>query len=165
MAKSKSTAPLPKVSILDRRLLHPFGSPSVPITLRTEGNWEVRWVSAKLRAGRLHEMTHNKGWVFVEPGELFGSPDEYGLTAKDNRLVRGDHGEEVLMKMPAEVFAQINRAKRDYNLGELGKKKMADAAAQAAAVAHGAEAGDGVFKAFTHGDVIDSREAREEESA
>lgn len=164
MAK-KQTATLPKVSILDRRLLNPFGSPSVGITLKTPGNWEVRWVNSKIRAGRLHEMTRNKGWEFIEPDELMGSPDEYGLTAKDNRLVRGDHGEEVLMKMPSEMYAEISRAKREYNLGQLGKKKMADAAAQQAAVEHGSEAGDGVFNAFKHGDVIDSREAREEESA
>ena len=163
MAKNK-TATLPKVSILDRRLLNPFGSPSVGIVLK-HGSWEVRWVNARLRAGRLHDMTRNKGWVFVEPDELMGSIEEHGLTVKDNRLVRGDHGEEVLMKMPAEMFAQIAKAKNDFNLGQLGKKKMQDAAAQAAAMEHGSEAGDGVFNAFKHGDVIDSREAREEESA
>lgn len=154
MAKAKA---LPKVSILDRRLANPFGAGTVPITLKTPGQWEIRWVYSKLRAGRLHDVTHNKGWVFVEPGELDGSPDEYGLTAKDNRLVRGDHGDEVLMKMPAADFAKIQAAKRDYNLKELGKKQMAESAAQATAQQHGSEAGDSVFNAFKHGDVTDVR--------
>lgn len=148
---------LPKVSIIDRRLQNPFGAPSIPITLKTAGKWAVRWVYAKLRAGRLHDMTHNKGWVFVEPSEIDGTPDEYGLTAKDNRLVRGDHGEEVLMKMPQEDFDRIAKAKSDYNLKQLGKKQMQEAVAQATAKEHGDEAGDSVFNAFQHGDVKDSR--------
>lgn len=164
MAKEKKT--LPKVSILDRRLANPFGAPSVPIVLKTAGEWEIRWVFSKLRAGRVHEMVHAKGWEFVQPHELLGDPDEYGLVAKDNRLVRGEHGDEVLMKMPREDYERIVAAKRDFNLKQLGKKAMAESAAQAAATTLGDQAGDGVFNAFKHGDVIDSREAREvEESA
>jgi hypothetical protein len=148
---------LPKVSILDRRLKNPFGSGTVPITLKTEGQWEVRWVYAKLRPGHLYDMTNRKGWVFVEPAELDGNADEYGLTVKDNRLVRGDHGEEVLMKMPSADFAKIVKAKTDYNLQQLGKKQMRDAVAQATAKEHGDQAGDTVFDAFKFGDVKDSR--------
>lgn len=162
MAKAKS---LPKVSIIDRRLENPFGTGSVPITLKTPGQWEVRWVYSKLRAGRIHDMTHNKGWVFVEPGELDGTPDEYGFVSKDNRLVRGDQGEEVLMKMPLEDFQKIQRAKAEYNLKQLGKKNMQDAVAQATAKEHGSEAGDSVFNAFKYGDIKDTRGDLEEESA
>ena len=148
---------LPKVSILDRRLANPFGTGSVPITLKTPGNWEIRWVYSKMRPGHIYNMTHQKGWVFVEPQELDGSPDEYGLTPKDNRLVRGDHGEEVLMKMAAEDFAKIQEAKAEYNLKQLGKKQMREAVAQAAAAKHGDEAADSVYSAFAHGDIRDSK--------
>lgn len=129
----------------------------MPITLKTPGQWEIRWVYSKLRAGRLHDMTQNKGWVFVEPHEIDGTPEEYGLNQKDNRLVRGDHGEEVLMKMPLADFQRITAAKREFNLKQLGKKQMQESAANAAAKEAGSEAGDGVFNAFKHGDVIDSR--------
>lgn len=156
MAKTEKKK-LPAVSVLDRRLQNPFAAPSVPITLKTPGNWEVRWVYSKLRPGHLYNMTHHKGWVFIEPSELDGAPDEYGLTAKDNRLVRGDHGEEVLMKMASEDFARITKAKAEYNLKQLGKKQMADAVAQATAKEHGDQAGDTVYNAFQHGDVKDSR--------
>ena len=148
---------LPKVSVLDRRLENPFGTGSVPITLRTPGNWEIRWVYSKMRPGHLYNMTHQQGWVFVEPEELDGSPDEYGLTAKDKRLVRGDHGEEVLMKMPAEMFAKIRQAKETANLKQLGVKQMRDSVAQASAKAMGDQAGDTVFDAFQHGEIKDSR--------
>lgn len=148
---------LPKVSILDRRLANPFGNTSVPITLRTPGEWEIRWVYSKLRPGRLYDMTHNKGWVFVQAEELHGAPDEYGLTVKDQRLVRGDHGEEVLMKMPAADFRKIQQAKAQYNERQLGKKAMQHSVAQATAQQHGSEAGDAVFDAFKHGDITDKR--------
>lgn len=154
MAKAKK---LPSVSVIDRRLANPFGQGSVPITLKTPGEWEVRWVNSKMRSGRLYEMTHHKGWVFIEPGEIDGTPDEYGLTAKDNRLVRGDHGEEVLMKMPKADFQKIVRAKTEYNEKQLGKRQMRDAVAQATAKEHGDQAGDAVFDAFAHGDIKDSR--------
>jgi hypothetical protein len=149
--------PLPKVSILERRLKNPFGSGTVPITLKTPGRWEVRWVSAKLRAGHLYDMTHNKGWTFIEPEEIDGRAEEYGLSVKDNRLVRGDHGEEVLMKMPKDHFDQIQQAKARANLTQLGQKQMREAVAQAAAKEHGDQAGDTVFDAFKHGEVKDSR--------
>lgn len=158
MAKKR----VPSVSILDRRLQNPFGTGAVPITLKTPGQWEVRWVYSKLRPGHLYTMTHQKGWVFVEPGELDGSPDEYGLEAKDNRLVRGDHGEEVLMKMPKDMYDKIQQAKADYNNRQLGKKQMREAVAQAAAKEHGDQAADTVYDAFKHGEIVDRRGVDEE---
>lgn len=148
---------LPKVSILDRRLKNPFGSGSVPITLKTPGRWAIRWVYAKLRAGHLYDMAHNKGWLFVEPSEIDGAADEYGLTVKDNRLVRGDQGEEVLMKMPQDMFDQIQKAKQRQNEKQLGKQQMRAAVAQATSQAHGDQAGETVYDAFQHGDIKDSR--------
>ena len=70
---------LPKVSVIERRLANPHGTPSIPITLKTAGEYVVRIVNADMRAGRLHEMTHTKGWTFVEPEEIDGTADEYGL--------------------------------------------------------------------------------------
>ena len=148
---------LPKVSVIDRRLANPFGQGTVPITLKTPGEWEIRVVYSKLRSGHLYNMVHQKGWVFVSPEEIDGSPEEYGLTAKDGRLVRGDHGEEVLMKMPYEDFKRIQKAKDAANLKGIGQKAMAEYAAQKTAQAHGSEAGDTVFNAFKHGEIRDSR--------
>ena len=154
MAKTKA---LPKVSVLDRRLANPFGGGTVPITLKTPGRWEIRIVHAKLRAGHLYNMTHHKGWTFVLPEEIDGTPEEYGLVVKDGRLVRGDHAEDVLMKMPREDFLKIQRAKDEYNLKQIGQKQMAEYAAQRTAQEHGSEAGDTVFNAFKHGEIKDSR--------
>lgn len=148
---------LPKVSILDRRLKNPFGAGSVPITLKTPGRWELRWVYAKLRSGHIFDMTHNKGWVCVEPEEIDGGMDEYGFTARDNRIVRGENGEEVLMKMPKADYDQIQRAKAASNLKQLKVQNMRSEVAQSAAKEFGGQAGDTVYDAFQHGEIKDSR--------
>jgi hypothetical protein len=158
MAKTEKAKTLPKVSILDRRLLNPFGTGSVPITLKTPGQWAIRWVLTNLRGGHLWDMTHNKGWEYVEPSEIDGVADELGLTSSDNRLVRGDAGSrEVLMKMPQDMFDQIQAAKADANMKQLKVKNMRSAVAQAAAKQMGDKAGDGVYDAFQHGEIKDSR--------
>lgn len=117
--KKTVVAPLPKVSVIERRLQNPHGTPSVPITLKT-GDYVVRIVNADMRTARLHEMTHAKGWTFVEPQEIDGTPDEYGLEVRNNRLVRGERGQEVLMKMSRSDFNQIQKAKSDHNLTQMG---------------------------------------------
>lgn len=149
---------LPKVSVVDRRKLHPFGAPSQAVTLKTPGQWAVRIVNSKSRTGRLHDIIHNKGWAYVTPEELDGTPDELGFEAKDGRLVRGEHGEEVLVKMPQRDFDEIQDAKARLNLKNLGGKQMRDAVAQEAAVAHGSQAGDAVARQFDRMEINDSRE-------
>lgn len=135
----------PRVSVVDRRIAHPFGSPSVPITLKEGGPWEIRIVDSQLRSGRIHDMRHQKGWEFVEPREIDGTPDEYGLRVVDGRLVRGENGREVLMKMLKSDYDKIMQAKAALNLKGLGKQATREAAAQATAQAFGSEAGDRVY--------------------
>lgn len=146
--------PLPKVTVLDRRLRNPFGAPSMAITLKTPGDWTVRIVHSNVRAGRLHDMTANKGWVYVEPNELDGSPMDLGFRVVDNRIVRGEHGEEVLMKIAQADFDAIQEAKGEANIKALGSKQTTERAAQATAKEFGSEAGDTVFQNIT---VTDSR--------
>jgi len=141
---------LPKVSVLERRLKNPFGVSSAPITLNTPGQWAIRIINSSLRRGRMHDVTHNKGWVFVEPHELDGTPEENGFKAVDNRLVRGEHGEEVLMKMPQAEFDAIVDAKTRLNIKGLGTKAIRESVAQDTANAHGSEAGDAVYNAMKH---------------
>lgn len=158
-AVDKAKTPLPKVSVLERRLAHPFGAPSVAMTLRTAGTWAIRVINTGVRSGRLHDVTANKGWTYVEADELDGRPDEYGFRVLDGRLVRGEHGEEVLVKMPQANYDAIQRAKADLNLKGLGKK---DDVAQRTAQVFGDEAGDTVADRIT---VTDSRERVELEDA
>lgn len=141
MAKKK----VPTASVLDRRLIHPFGSPSVAITLKEGGPWELRIVDSLSRPGRLHDMRHNKGWEFVTPEELDGSADEYGFQVRDGRCVRGENGREVLMKMPKEMYDRIVARKSELNEKAVSGKALRESAAQETALKYGSEAGDTVY--------------------
>ena len=149
---------IPAVSVVDRRLQHPFGAPSVAIELKTPGLWAIRVANRNVRAGRLHDMTHNKGWVYVVPEELDGLPEEYGFQVKDGRLVRGEHGEEVLMKMPQKDFDQIQAAKAELNLKNLGGKATKEAVQQETALKYGDQAASVIGNTMT---VVDGRERSE----
>lgn len=145
---------LPKVSVIDRRLAHPFGAPSVPITLKDGQLWSIRIANDKVRTGRVHQMVQ-MGWTFVQPEEIDGQPADFGFRALDNRLVRGEHADEVLMKMPQRDFDAIQQAKATVNLKNLGQKQTRDAVAQETAKAYGSQAGDTIFNNI---EVTDGRE-------
>lgn len=139
---------LPKVSVLERRLLNPFGSPSIKIDLKDGGQWATRWVSETLRTGRVYQV-QGLGWDFVTPDDIVGDPADFGCQVLDQRLVRGDASQrEVLMKMPQADFDAITRAKRDKNLSGLGStKKIKEEAANAAAKEFGTdEAADTIYR-------------------
>jgi len=152
---------LPKVSVLERRLKHPFGAPSVPITLKDGKLWAIHIANDRVRTGRVHQMAQ-MGWTFVQADEVDGRPEDFGFRELGHRLVRGEHGEEVLMKMPQEDFDQIQNAKADLNIKNLGQKKTREAVAQATATEYGDEAGETVFKNI---EVTDGRERVELEDA
>lgn len=137
---------LPKVSILDRRLAHPFGFPSEAITLK-EGRWAIRWFSESVRTGRIYQA-QQMGWECVAPEELKGSPSDISAIAVDGRVVRGENANrEVLMKMPQADYDQIVEAKASKNLADLGSSaKTREKAANAAASKFGDRAGDTVYR-------------------
>ncbi len=145
---------LPKVSVIDRRLAHPFGAPSVPITMKDGHEWALHIANDKVRSGRVHQMTQ-LGWTFVDPQEIDGQPGDFGLRILDGRLVRGEHGEEVLMKMPQADFDAIADRKASLNLKALGSNATKAAVAQATSQEYGDQAGETVFKNI---DVNDGRE-------
>jgi len=148
---------LPKVSVIERRLQNPFGTSSIPITLKTAGEHVVRVVNSELRSGRIHEMTHAKGWTFVTPDEIDGTADEYGLEVKNGRLVRGERGQEVLMKMGAEDFAAVQRAKSNRNLSDMGASKTKSLIVKRAEDIGGDEAAEEANRQFRSLEIRDER--------
>ncbi len=145
---------IPVVSVLERRLQHPFGAPSVPITMKDGQQWATHWINAELRAGRVHQAI-KMGWTYVLPTDLDGSIEELGFDVKDNRIVQGHHGQEVLMKMSKADFDKIQRAKSEKNLANMRGDKIKADAAQRTAQKFGDEAGDSVFNSDL--EVKDSR--------
>lgn len=152
MAKTKA---LPKVSIIDRRMAHPFGFPSQTIELK-EGQWAIRWFSEAVRTGRIYQA-QQLGWGFVLPEELRGTPTDIGGIVVDGRVVRGEAANrEVLMKMPRVDFERIQQAKADANLAELkSTKKTKEDAANRAAKELGDEAAESIYN--SNMEVMDER--------
>jgi hypothetical protein len=143
-APAAKSATIPRISVLERRLQNPFGEGSPPIRLKEPG-WTLHVVNGALRPGRYHDVVRNKGWVPVAPEEIEGEAIDFGFDVKDGRVVRGERGQEVLVKMPTADYALIAQAKDDANARQLASKKVKSDLAQKVAATFGDEAG-----AFAH---------------
>lgn len=132
---------LPRISVLDRRLQNPFGDGSPPIRLK-EAGWTLHVVNSALRPGRYHDVVRNKGWVPVAPEEIEGDALDFGFDTKDGRVVRGERGQEVLVKMPTADYNDIAQAKATINSRQLAAKKVKSDMAQKVAETFGDEAGE-----------------------
>ncbi len=107
------------------RLAHPLGSPSVVVPMKNR-DLEIRVVDSLLRAGRIHEMV-SKGWELVDSSDIKGKPEDFGFSVQDGRVVRGDRGREVLMKMHKDDYHSIQLAKSIENMKAMGGRKGRDA--------------------------------------
>ena len=142
------------------RIKNPLGSPSLAIPVR-DPDLVVRVVDSQLRSGRVHEVV-TKGWEPVDPGDLVGKPEDYGFAVQDGRVVRGERGRDVLMKMHREDYDAIGRAKAEANVrgmvGRKGKDAVLSAVAKEAGD-RGDEAADFISRSLR---VTDTREAEPE---
>jgi hypothetical protein len=134
-------AALPRISVLERRLQNPFGDGSPAVRLKEQG-WTLHIVNSALRPGRYHDVTRNKGWVPVEVGEIDGDPMDFGFDVKDGRIVRGERGQEVLVKMPTRDYTEIQMAKDASNRRQIGGRAVKQAAVDKAAKEFGDQAAD-----------------------
>jgi hypothetical protein len=113
MAKKSETAPtFPAVSVIERRIAtgdaNQLRRVHVELTNQPEP-MEVRTVNTTM-PGRYYQVVNDLGWVPVEPHEVMG-----GLTGDlredAGRVVLGEGGKEVLVKMPTRYRQQIQHAK------------------------------------------------------
>lgn len=147
MAK-KATVPAtasapPRISVLERRLQNPFGEGSIPVRLKEPG-WTLHVINANLRPGRYHDVVRNKGWVPVEATEIDGDPMDFGFDVKEGRIVRGERGSEILVKMPTADYQQIQMAKDAHNKRQTSAHAVKTAAVERAAKEFGDQAGDAI---------------------
>jgi hypothetical protein len=125
-------AAVPQVTVLERRLQNPFGDSSPAVALKAPG-WVVHVINTTLKPGRYHDVVRNKGWVPVLPEDLDGAAEDYGFDVRDGRIVRGERGHEVLMKMPATDYQQIQMAKDRVNRAQVSPRRMKAAVIEQAA--------------------------------
>ena len=104
----------PKLSVLDRRLLNPFGEPSSPIGLK-DRSLVARWFNAAIMTDKIWRAKQ-KGWTPVRPDDI-ADLDQIGgyAVSPDGVVTRGDRGQEVLMSMPLDAYDQIQMAKARVN--------------------------------------------------
>lgn len=148
------------IKVLERRLDHPDLPGSLPIRLNDEPEyiqdpegkrrkWYLRWINGG-EAGRFSQVTDAMGYVPVYRDELQNQDSVLGLAeSKDGIVKRGDKGQEVLVKMPLELYNAIKsrqqqaRTRRSRN-AKLMKEDLANAAGRSL----NSEAGD-----FVHDDM------------
>lgn len=106
-----------EISIIERRLKSGsiFAVSAGSIPLKQPKRWELRIVNSEVRNGRIREMQTDKGWEFVAVSDLAVEPFEIGFREQDGRLVRGQHGQEVLMKMEAADYREVQLLKDAEN--------------------------------------------------
>lgn len=115
---------VPNVRVRNR-LAHPFGAPALEVPVRDK-DLVIRVVDAQLRPGRVHEVA-GKGWEFVQPEDLAGTPEDFGFSVENGRIVRGERGREVLMKMHRDDWQAILEAKSRANALRVTGRKGKDA--------------------------------------
>ena len=154
MARTKAEPP--RISVIDRRLKNPFGTPSRDIPLAGEKRtWVVRTFCADPEhPNRHYDAVHRLGWMPLTREDLAVSVESLGfVVSPDGRIVRGPKGEEVLMGMPKADYDAVQQAKSVANLKSLDGRAVRNEVAQATATTHGDEAGDTIHKHFSQREI------------
>lgn len=147
-----------QISVIERRLQGPsvLYQPSQPIPMKEKG-WELRWVNNSTeRPDEAYRKVNVLGWVYVEPQELACDPIEVGAKVQDNRIVRGERGSEVLLKMRTSDWKKVvaQKAKETHKL-TFDKKTVQSDILNRVGSEHGSEAADFIQKSGLS--VVDSR--------
>ena len=114
-----------RISVLERRLQNPFGSPSTTVELKESG-WTVRVFNSAITNDKIWRAK-NDGWSVIMPDDVVDLDQigGYGIAASGGHLVRGERGQEVFMKMRTKDYQAIQWAKARVNLERMGNPKKA----------------------------------------
>lgn len=149
------------IKVVSRALNDPDGNADDGIRLADEPGydvdpfgqrrkWHVRWVNTA-EGGRWHTVINRKGFVAVKTTELRNADDVAGLAKSEDGFVRrGDHGKEVLVKQPLELYTlrkreELDRRNRRSRNAKLVKEELANSAGRSL----GSEAGDTIHDEFS----------------
>ena len=162
MAKVAPVSKKREISVVERRLksgsIFAISAGSIP--LKEPGRWELREVNSEIRTGRIREMVADKQWQFAEEADLAVVPYDIGYRILAGKLVKGVHGELVLMKMERTDFRAVQLLKDQEN-----RRNTFGAAAVKSAIVNaasqepdGAQAAEYLNRAVQGVDVKDSTE-------
>lgn len=149
------------IQVLERRLESPDLPGSVAIRLKDEKTyledpqgkkrkWYLRWINGG-EAGRFSQVTDVMGYVPVRVDELQNAEAVMGTAeSKDGIVRRGDHGREVLVKMPLELYTAVKAKQQEHRTRRSrNAKAVREDLANAAGSALGSEAGDTIHEEFS----------------
>lgn len=149
------------ISVVSRVLNDPDGAGDDGIRLKDEPGfdvdpqgkrriWHLRWVNTA-QSGRWQSVVNRKGFIAVKLSDLANANDVAGLSKSDDGLVRrGDHGKEVLVKQPLELYTFRKREEHDRRTRRAKNAKLVkEELAQSAGQALGSEAGDTIHDEFS----------------
>lgn len=148
------------ISVIERRLQSPnvFRAASQPIPLTEPGKWTLRWENSKISPDHMYRIIHELGWAYAEPGDLACKVDEIGAVERDGRVVRGERGDEVLMKMLATDYAKVAAMKDKHTREQtFGKRQTKAAIVSGVAAEHGDQAAEWISKNVNAVTVQDAR--------
>lgn len=139
----------PSISVIERRLQGPnvFRTSSAPIPLKDPKAWTLRWENSKISPDHMWNVIHNLGWTYAEADDLDCPVDEIGASERDGRIVRGERGDEVLMKMPLKDYKRVEKAKTAENIKQtFGTTQIKAAIVAGVAAEHGDQAAEFVSR-------------------
>lgn len=133
-----------QISVIERRLQgrSALQTSSTPIPLNEKG-WTLLWGNSDISQHQIWHLVHELGWDYVTPEDLACGLDDIGATQLDTRVVRGERGKEVLLKMRTSDYVKVQKKKTQENLEvTFDKTKVTDAMVNAVGAEHGSEAAD-----------------------
>ena len=150
----------PRISIIERRLQGPnvFRTSSQPIPLKDPSKWTLRWENSKIAPDHMWRIVNQLGWQYVEPEDLACPIDEIGAAARDGRVVRGERGDEVLMKMLTRDYRKVEKKKTEETIKQtFGRKQLKQSIVSQVASEHGDRAAGYMDKQVESVTVNDTR--------
>lgn len=150
--------------IIERRLQNPLGGSSQPIPCRLTDRkgkplLEFYIADRTLRPDYLRYMIQDRGWEYATVEDIDGPPEDFGFENRDGRLVRGERGNEVLLKMRAVDRAAVLKAQSDWNRRQaLGVKENKQTIVERASSELGDEGADFLHRNLRELEITDTME-------
>lgn len=147
-----------KLSVIERRLQGPSAlqSSSQPIPM-TEKGWTLRWENADVRTDQIWHCINVLGWEYALPADLACGLEDIGANERDGRVVRGERGKEVLLKMRDADVRKVAAKKAKENIAiTFNEKHVNNAVLNTVGAEHGSQAAEFVQRSGMT--VQDSRE-------
>lgn len=160
MAKTERKQAPKGLSVIDRRLQNPLGKRSreIPLNDDLKKSWTVRVFTRDAEHPDRHwQAVHELGYEPCKREDFADDPESLGFSVNAQGYVtRGQHGQDMVMRIPTDAYKKIQKAKSDANLAAVKKGKLKSEVAQATAKAHGDEAGDTVFKHYEQKEIVET---------